>query len=238
VSLCLGGHFSGLSGLGEDNSLEQIDLKAQVRKTTGNGPARVLRREGRIPAVLYGPKTDSMLLSIDFKEFEQIVKKENIGSVLLNLQIQNGKTLTRSAMIKELQTHPTSGVFLHIDFYEIDMQRKITVSIPVVTRGKIASVEEGGLLQIVRRELEVFCLPTAIPEAIEVDVTDLKIGDSIHIQEIPLPGDIEIPADVDYTVVTVLAPKVEEVVEEEELEEGEEVELEEGPSEETKEKED
>jgi large subunit ribosomal protein L25 len=189
-----------------------------------------------------------MLLSIDFKEFEQIVKKENIGSVLLNLQIQNGKTLTRSAMIKELQTHPTSGVFLHVDFYEIDMQRKITVSIPVVIRGKIASVEEGGLLQIVRRELEVFCLPTAIPEAIEVDVTDLKIGDSIHIQEIPLPGDIEIPADVDYTVVTVLAPKVEEVVEEEELEEGEEAELEEGaegeaaveemPSEETKEKED
>ncbi len=94
----------------------------------------------------------------------------------------------------------------------------------------------------------MFCLPTAIPEAIEVDVTDLKIGDSIHIQEIPLPGDIEIPADVDYTVVTVLAPKVEEVVEEEELEEGEEAELEEGaegeaaveemPSEETKEKED
>ncbi len=225
--------------------MEQIDLKAQVRKTTGNGPARALRREGRIPAVLYGPKTDSMLLSIDFKEFEQIIKKANIGSVLLNLQIQNGKTLTRPAMIKELQTHPPTGAFLHVDFYEIDMQRKITVSVPVVTRGKSAGIEAGGLLQIVRRELEVFCLPTAIPEAIEVDVTDLNIGDSIHVQEIPLPGDIEIPADVDYTVVTLLVPKVEEVVEEEELEEGEEEAVEEGaegeaaaeetPSEETKE---
>jgi ribosomal protein L25 (general stress protein Ctc) len=71
--------------------LEQIDLKAQVRKTTGKGLARALRREGRIPAVLYGPKTDSMMLSIDFKEFEQIVKKANVGSVLLNLQIQNGE---------------------------------------------------------------------------------------------------------------------------------------------------
>ena len=225
--------------------MEQIDLKAQVRKTTGNGPARALRRAGRIPAVLYGPKTDSMLLSIDFKEFEQIIKKANIGSVLLNLQIQNGKTLTRPAMIKELQTHPPTGAFLHVDFYEIDMQRKITVSVPVVTRGKSAGIEAGGLLQIVRRELEVFCLPTAIPEAIEVDVTDLNIGDSIHVQEIPLPGDIEIPADVDYTVVTLLVPKVEEVVEEEELEEGEEAAVEEGaegeaaaeetPSEETKE---
>ena len=208
--------------------MEQIDLKAQVRKTIGKGPARTLRREGRIPAVLYGPKTDSMMLSIDFKEFDQIVKKANIGSVLLNLQIQNGQTLTRSAMIRELQTNPVTGAFLHVDFYEIDMQRKIKVSVPVVTRGKSAGVEEGGLVQIVRRELEVFCLPTAIPEAIEVDISDLTIGDSIHVQEIPLPGDIELPADVDFTVITVLAPKVEEVIEEEELEEGEEAALEEG----------
>ena len=225
--------------------MEQIDLKAQIRKSTGKGPARTLRREGRIPAVLYGPKTDSMMLSIDFKEFEQIVKKANIGSVLLNLQIQNGKTLTRPAMIKELQTNPVTGAFLHIDFYEIDMQNKITISVPVVTRGKSAGVEEGGLLQIVRREIELFCLPTAIPESIEVDISDLTIGDSIHIQEIALPAEVELPEDIDFTVITVLAPKVEEEpVEEEELEEGEEAAEEEGdegeaaaeetPSEETK----
>jgi len=209
--------------------LEQIDLKAQVRKTTGKGLARALRREGRIPAVLYGPKTDSMMLSIDFKEFEQIVKKANVGSVLLNLQIQNGETSTRPAMIKELQTNPVSGAFVHVDFYEIDMQRKINVSVPVVTRGKSAGVEEGGLLQIVRREIELFCLPTAIPESIEVDISELTIGDSIHIREITLPGDVELPEDIDFTVITVLAPKVEEeVVEEEELEEGEEAAEEEG----------
>jgi large subunit ribosomal protein L25 len=225
--------------------LDQIDLKAQIRKSTGKGPARVLRREGRIPAVLYGPKTDSMMLSIDFKEFEQIVKKANVGSVLLNLQIQNGETLTRPAMIKELQTNPLSGAFVHVDFYEIDMQRKINVSVPVVTRGKSVGVEEGGMLQIVRREIELFCLPTAIPESIEVDISDLTIGDSIHIREIALPGDVELPEDIDFTVITVLAPKVEEeVVEEEELEEGEEAAEAEGaegeaadeetPSEETK----
>ena len=225
--------------------MEQIDLKAQVRTTTGKGPARALRRDGRIPAVLYGQKTDSIMLSIDFKEFELIVKKVNIGSVLLNLQIQNGKTTTRPAMIKELQTNPVTGAFLHVDFYEIDMQRKITVSVPVVTRGKCAGVEEGGLLQIVRRELELLCLPTAIPEAIEVDITDLTIGDSVHVQEIALPGDVELTEETDFTVITVLAPKVEEEpVVEEELEEGEEVAEEEGvegeaaaeetPSEETK----
>jgi large subunit ribosomal protein L25 len=226
--------------------LEQIDLKGQVRKTTGKGPARTLRREGRMPAVLYGQKTDSIMLSIDIKEFEQIVKKANIGSLLLNLQIQNGKTLTRPAMIKELQTNPVTGAFLHVDFYEIDMQRKITVSVPVVTRGKSAGVEEGGMLQIVRRELELYCLPTAIPEAIKVDITDLEIGDAIHVREIALPAEVELPEDVDFTVVTVLAPKIEEeVVAEEEIEEGEEAAEEEGaegeaaaeetPSEETKE---
>jgi large subunit ribosomal protein L25 len=203
--------------------LEQIDLKAQVRKRTGKGPARTLRREGRMPAVLYGHKTDSILLSIEIKEFEKVVKKANIGSLLLNLQIQNGKTFTRPAMIRELQTNPVTGAFLHVDFFEIDMQSKITVSVPVVTRGKSLGVEEGGLLQIVRRELELFCLPTAIPEAIEVDITDLAIGDSIHVQEIALPADVELEEETDFTVVTVLAPTIEEeVVAEAELEEGEE----------------
>ena len=226
--------------------MEQIDLKAQVRKKTGKGSARTLRREGRVPAVLYGQKTESIMLSIDIREFEKIVKKANVGSLLLNLQIQNGKTLTRPAMIKELQTNPVTGAYIHVDFYEIDMQRKIRVSVPVVARGKSVGVENGGLLQIVRRELELFCLPTAIPRAIEVDVTDLEIGDAIHIEEIALPAEVELQEEADFTVVTVLAPKVEEeVVAEEELEEGEEVAEEEGaegeaaaeetPSEETKE---
>ena len=204
--------------------MEQIDLKVQIRKTVGNGPARVLRREGKMPAVLYGPKIESVLLSIDIKDFELILKEASVGSVLLNLQIQNGKTYTRSAMVKELQIHPVSGKFLHVDFYEIDMQKKITAKVEVVAKGKSIGVEAGGLLQYVRRELEVLCLPTAIPEAIEVDVSDLDVGDSIHVEDISLSGDVEIPADTNFTVVTILAPKVEEIVEEEELLEGEELE--------------
>ena len=204
--------------------MEQIDLKAQVRKTTGNGPARSLRREGRIPAILYGPKTEPVLLSIDSKEFEQILKTATIGSVLLKLQIKNGQTGSRSAMVKELQTHPVTGHFLHVDFYEVDLSQKINAMIPVTVTGKSRGVEDGGILQIVRRELEVFCLPTAIPEAIEVDISELDIGGSIHVNEIALPSDVELPEDIDFTVITILAPKVEEeVVEEEELAEGEEV---------------
>ncbi len=208
--------------------MEQLELKAKVRKTIGNGPARALRREGKIPAVLYGPKTESILLSVKVRDIEQLLKAGNVGQVLLNLIIQNGQETTRPAMIKELQAHPVSGRFLHIDFYEIDLARKIRVGVPVVATGKSVGVEVGGLLQIVRHELEVLCLPTQIPESIEVDVTDLEIGDSIHVEEIELEGDVEIPADVNFTVITCLAPKVEAEPEEEEEELEEEAEEAEG----------
>ncbi len=208
--------------------MEQLELKAKVRKTIGNGPARALRREGKVPAVLYGPKTEPILLSVEVRDIEQVLKSGNVGQVLLNLIIQNGQETTRPAMIKELQAHPVSGRFLHIDFYEIDLARKIRVGVPVVTTGKAVGVEVGGLLQIVRHELEVLCLPTQIPESIEVDVTNLEIGDSIHVEEIELEGDVEIPTDVNFTVITCLAPKVEAEPEEEEEELEEEAEEAEG----------
>ena len=193
-----------------------------MRKSTGNGPARVLRRAGQIPAVLYGRRTEPVLLSVNTKDFELILKKGSFGQFILNLVIQNGKKVTKAAMIKELQTHPVSGSLIHIDFYEVDMKRQIKVMVPIITTGKSVGVEEGGMLNIVRRELEVFCLPGDIPESIEIDISGLTIGDSIHLEDVPLGENIEISSDVNYTVVTVLSPKVEE--EEVEEEEGEELE--------------
>jgi len=203
--------------------LELIELKAKIRTTVGNGPARVMRRQGQIPAVLYGPGTGTILLAVAANDLEQVLKKGKSGQVVLNLVIQNGETSTRPAMIKELQTHPLSRNFLHVDFYEIAMDRKINVNIPIVATGKSIGVENGGILQIVRRELEVLCLPFEIPETIEIDVSDLDIGDSVHVSDIALEGDVEFLGDAHFTIVTVLTPRVEEeVVEEEELEEEEE----------------
>ena len=207
--------------------MEKIELQANVRKSVGNGPARALRRAGQTPAVLYGRNTEPVLLSVNTKDLELILKQGSFGQLILNLVIQNGKKVTRAAMIKELQAHPVSGQLIHIDFYEVDMQRQINVMIPVVTTGNSVGVEEGGMLNIVRRELEVFCLPGDIPESIEIDISELGIGDSIHLEDIPLGENVEVDTDVNYTVVTVLSPMVEEeeeVAEEEEegLEEGEE----------------
>ena len=204
--------------------MEKLELKTKLRTTTGNGPARELRRQGSIPAVLYGHNTESTMLSVSTKAFEQATKSANIGQLLLDLVIEGEETATKTAMIKELQVHPVSGNPIHVDFYEVDMKRKINVSIPIVPVGKSKGVELGGMLQLVRRELEVLCLPNKIPESIEVDISDMDIGDSLHVDELEVGEDVEIPADVNFTVITVLAPTLEEEEEEEEEEgvEGEE----------------
>ncbi len=202
--------------------MELIELKAKIRTTVGNGPARVMRRQGQIPAVLYGPETEPVMLAVTVNDLEQVLKEGKSGQVVLNLVIQNGETSTRPAMIKELQTHPLSRNFLHVDFYEVAMDRKINVNIPVVTTGKSKGVEDGGILQLVRRELEVLCLPFDIPEMIEIDISDLEIGDSIHVSDVSLKGDVEILEDAHFAIVTVLSPILEveeEEIEEEELEE-------------------
>jgi len=205
--------------------LKPIEIKANIRQATGNGPARSLRRQGKLPAVLYGPGREPVLLSIQTHELEQVAGKGQVGQQLLNLTLDDREK--HPAMIKELQRHPVTGTPLHVDFYEIAMDRKISVKVPVVTTGKCRGVEMGGMLQIIRRELEVACFPGQIPEVIEVDISELDIGDSVHVQEIPLESGVEIASETNFTVMTVLSPKMEaeEETEEEEAEalaEGEE----------------
>ncbi|MCP4344953.1 MAG: 50S ribosomal protein L25/general stress protein Ctc [Desulfobacterales bacterium] len=201
--------------------MEQLELKANIRTATGKGQARSLRREGKMPAVFYGPLAEPLMLSVGMNNFENVMKKSKRGQVLFNLSLQDGEKFTKSVMIKELQTHPVSRNLLHVDFYEVPDDRKIRVKVPVVTKGKSKGVEFGGLLQIIRRELEVLCYPKHVPELIEIDVTDLDVGDAVHVREISLEGDVEIPADVNFTVVTILSPKgKDKTEEEEEAEEG------------------
>ncbi len=202
--------------------MELIALKANKREDTGKSHARTLRREGRIPAVLYGPDTNPLSLSVSIFDIEQVLKQGASAQLLLNLAIENDEKPNRSAMMKELHRHPLSRDFLHVDFYEVSMDRKIKVKIPVELTGKSKGIELGGILQLVRRELEIMCLPQDVPKSIVIDVTELDVGDSVHVNEIPLEGDAEIIADVNFTVITVVMPKKEAEPEVEEGEEGEE----------------
>ena len=214
--------------------MKQLELKATLRSAVGNGPARQLRQQGKMPAVLYGPKTESVPLIIDTKELEACLKEGTVAQSIFNLAVEGGGKKATAVMIREMQRHPVSGDILHADFYEIDMKHRIRVMVPVTTVGKSQGVELGGTLQIVRREIEVLCLPTEIPDTIVIDITDLDLGDSVHVDELSLPQGVELPADVNFTVVTVMSPKVEE----EPVEEGDEEEGEETTDEETTEEED
>lgn len=183
--------------------LELSELKANIRTTRGNGPARALRREGKIPAVLYGPGIESAMLSVDRKEMEKVLKARSAGQLLFNLTVENGGVSTRIAMLKELQTHPVTRNYLHADFYQVDMDRKIRVKVPVAVKGKCIGVEMGGMIQIIRRSLEVICYPGDIPRSVELDVTNLNVGDSVHIRDLSFEG-LEFPAEVNFTVLTIL----------------------------------
>ena len=208
--------------------MKLFDLKVTKRDTFGKGPARALRRQGLIPAVLYGPRRESMPLTVSPIDLDNIYKTSGTERVVLNLIIENGGTNNVTAMVKEVQATPVTDQYLHVDFYEISLDQKITVSVPVEVTGKSKGIERGGLLQIVRHELEISCLPTDMPDTIEVDVTNLDIGDSIHIGDIKIEDKISLLADAGRTVLSVLAPIVEEEeVVEEEVEEVEEAEAEE-----------
>jgi large subunit ribosomal protein L25 len=203
--------------------LDFLNIRANQRTTRGNGPARVLRREGRIPAILYGPDNEPISIAVNTHELETLLKSSRSGQVFVKLSIDG--VGERKAILKELQRHPVSGHFIHADFYEVAMDRKIRAMVPVVTRGKSKGVETGGMLQIIRRELEVLCLPDDIPETFEIDITELDMGESIHVEDLPLEGDVEIPHEVNFTILTILSGRM---AEEEVAEEGEEAELEEG----------
>jgi len=194
--------------------LKFIDLNANKRTGKGNGPARQLRLKGMVPAVVYGPGKSPEMLAVNFRDLEKILKHSRTIQVLLNLHMEGGET--RPAMLKELQMDPVTREVLHVDFYEIDPKRKIRMMIPVEPKGKAAGVEMGGMLQVIRRELEVLCLPGEIPETIELDVTALEIGGSIHVKDIPVEGGMEIPAEVNFTVITCLGKKAEAAEEGEE----------------------
>jgi large subunit ribosomal protein L25 len=199
--------------------LEFFELATKLRTTRGNSPARALRRDGYLPAVIYGPGKETIALSVSVYDMEQVIKKTKTLQVFVNLAIE-GQGI-RTAMLKELQRHPVSGNFIHADFYEVAMDRKINVMIPIVTVGQSKGVELGGMLQIIRHEVEAFCIPSNIPEVIEIDITDLDIGESVHVEDIELEGDVEIVHDVNFTILTVLSIRK---AEEEEGEEGEETE--------------
>ena len=199
---------------------ENAELKATLRAEQGKSAARRMRREGRIPAVIYGHGEETQSLSLDAHEFEMLVKRYSLDTTLIELSIEGAKKKAGKikALVSEVQTHPYKPLVLHVDFHQIHAGEKVTVEVPIRLEGTPEGVRAGGVLQHVLHELELECAVEAIPEAIEVDVSGLDIGDSVHVGELTLPEGVEVLVDADRTVCLVAAPTVLEVTEEAEAE--------------------
>ena len=185
--------------------MELIELNAKTRETKGKGAARKLRDSKAIPAIVYGSKTDPMMLSIDTVEFVKIIRDNGNTGLFFDLKIEGD--IQKSVMLKEVQMDAFSLEYLHVDLQEVDMDETVSVTIPVETSGVCPGVKNGGgMLQLIRRELEIVCKPADMPESIVLDVSAMDIGDSIHVNEIDLGDTIQIPHEVNYTVLTVVPP--------------------------------
>jgi len=190
--------------------METIELSVEPREHTGKGSVRGMRRQGKVPAVLYGAKRSTVAVCVDEKEFE--AKVGNIeGTHLIRLTSAAGDLGGRLVLVKEVQRHPVSRALLHTDLYEVDVTAKLKLRVPLHFVGRAEGVELGGILQPIRREVEVLCLPTEIPDFIEIDVSHLGIHEAVHISDLKPPPGTEIPYDTDEALVTVLPPVVEEV---------------------------
>lgn len=193
--------------------MEKVKIKADVREIGKKGVNRRLRKSGAIPAILYGKGEKPQALSVNAKEFTSLMKGASGHNALVSLDL-GGKTSGEEVvvMLKDYQLDVIRHVITHVDLLKINMKEKVTVKVPVHVSGKALGVTKGGLVELVRRELEVRCLPSNIPTSIDIDITNVDIGHSLHLSDLKLPEGVEAAQSGDLTVVSIVAPR-EEVVE-------------------------
>lgn len=203
--------------------MKQETMEAQVRTETGKGVARKLRASGKIPAVLYGPRNEPVALAVNDHDFNRILFKAKGDRILFSINLNNnGNSETRLALIKSLQRHPVNDKIRHIDFYEVFMDQPVEVDVRLAFVGKAKGVEiEKGVLDILQRSLKVACLPTNIPNEIEIDVTELGLGEAIHVSDVVPPEGVKILDDPKMPLVTITGSAATSATEEEEEEEEE-----------------
>jgi large subunit ribosomal protein L25 len=182
--------------------MAQIELNVSLREACGKGPARSLRRQGLIPAVMYGKGSDACALTVDPKLLMAAIATDAGWNNLITLK-GDGPFDGKVVILKDLQMDPVRTEPVHADFQTIDLQKKVHVMVPLHATGKSEGEKQGGTLEVIRHEIELICLPASIPAFLEVDVTSLNVGDALHVQDIPLGEGIELPADVNFTVLTI-----------------------------------
>ncbi len=199
-------------------------IAAQRRERAGKGPARAARRAGRVPGVIYGSKKDPAMVTLDPRELDHELQTGTFLATVYEIQVEKDK---ERVLPRDVQFDPVTDRPIHVDFLRVSATSSVTVQVPVnfLNEEESPGLKRGGLLNVVRYEIEMMCPAAAIPDSVVVDLTGLDIGDSVHISQIPLPEGVEPTiTDRDFTVATIAAPTVVPEDEEAEGEEGEELE--------------
>jgi large subunit ribosomal protein L25 len=193
---------------------QQVKLKAEKRTVVGRNAIKKIKAQGLVPGVIYGSQTEPMPLQVEARALTNVLAHALSEHVLVELEIADGSQSTnRLALIQEVQHHPLRPVLLHVDFHAVSATEKITSEVPIEAVGDALGVRTfGGLLEHSLRTLEVECFPQDLPEIVRIDVTNLNIGESLHVRDIPLPSGVESLTDADLTVVSVVASRVGEEV--------------------------
>ena len=187
--------------------VDSIGISAETRDRASKGVARAERRAGRVPAVIYGNKQDPLMISLSDRDVEKLVQSPQFFTQIFEVGVGGEK---HQVLARDLQIHPVTDKALHIDFLRFNENTRIVLSIPVTFKNEEASpgLKRGGVLNIVRREVELVCSPLNIPGELVFDLEGLNIGDSLHIGAIDLPEGVSATTDRDFTVVTIAAPTV------------------------------
>lgn len=186
-----------------------LTLSAEARSNHGKGPARALRRAGKVPAIIYGPGGEPEMCALVFNELRKVAGRRSFFSQIVTLDFGDGRKV--QVLPREAQYHPVTSDPLHVDFYRASKDATVVVDVPVVFLNEANSpgLKVGGTLNIVRRAIEVHAPADAIPDVIEVDLTGREIGDTVHISEVTLPqGVTPTITDRDFTVCSIVPPTV------------------------------
>jgi len=184
-------------------------LSARIREGSGKGVARKLRQAGRVPAVLYGKDLESIPMSIDAMEADHLFSSISVENTIIEIEVEGGKE-PYQALIREIQSHPAKKELIHVDFYRIQKGVAVDVEVPVELVGTPVGVKtHGGTLEHLLHELPVRCIPSLIPEVIELDVSALDIDGALHVSDIVLPEGVETDLDPEQAVCIVAAPRIE-----------------------------
>lgn len=189
--------------------MEQVLIKADKRNSTGKGVARKLRAAGRIPAILYGTNVEPVSITVSARDWENITRRMK-RNVIFDMEIQEGAAVDkRPVMVKEIQRDGLGTNIMHIDFFQVSMEQTVEVEVPIHLTGKSKGEVLGGIVDVHLRSIKVECLPNQIPEQIVLDVTELDIGDSVHISDISLPG-VKLVEHAEIAILSIIPPTVEE----------------------------